>query len=72
MAYGHMNPEECLLTFEDLGRPQLLPIHYGMFPLADTGYEQPLKDLRQAMAAHLVEEGIILPLMAGASWYAPR
>ncbi|NOR26754.1 MAG: hypothetical protein GQ542_20660 [Desulforhopalus sp.] len=72
MAYGHMNPEECLLTFEDLGRPQLLPIHYGMFPLADTGYEQPLKDLRKAMAAHVVEEGIIVPLTAGAGWYVPR
>lgn len=71
MAYGHMNPEESLLTFEDLGRPQLLPIHFGMFPLADTGYEQPLTDLRQAMGYHLVEEGVILPLMAGESWDVP-
>ena len=51
--------------------PQLLPIHFGMFPLADTGYEQPLMDLRQAMGDHLVEEGVILPLMAGESWDVP-
>lgn len=72
MAYGHMNPEETVLAFEDLGRPQLLPMHYGMFPLADTGYDQPLIDLRQAMDAHLVEEGKIRPLPAGESWVVPK
>ena len=72
MAYGHMNPEESVLAYEDLGRPQILPIHYGMFPLADTGYDQPLQDLRRAMDAHLVEEGRIRPLMAGESWVVPR
>ena len=72
MTYGHMNPEECLLTLEDLGRPKLLPIHYGMFALADTGYEQPLKDLRQAMGIHLAEVGIVVPLMVGESWLVPK
>jgi L-ascorbate metabolism protein UlaG (beta-lactamase superfamily) len=72
MAYGHMNPKESLLAFEDLGRPRFLPIHYRMFPLADTGYAQPLRDLRQAMEAHAVEEGKIVPLMAGESWFVPR
>jgi hypothetical protein len=41
------------------------------FQLADTGYEQPLKDLREAMIAHRVEEGKIIPLMAGESWLVP-
>jgi L-ascorbate metabolism protein UlaG (beta-lactamase superfamily) len=72
MAYQHMNPKESVLAFEDLGRPRFLPIHYRMFPLADTGYEQPLKDLRQAMNTHQVEEGKIVPLMAGESWFVPR
>ncbi len=71
MAYGHMNPEESVLAFEDLGRPHLLPIHYQMFPLADTGYEQPLKDLRQSMGVRLIEEGRIVPLVAGESWLVP-
>lgn len=72
MAYGHMNPEESVLTYEDLGRPQLLPIHYGMFPLADTGYEKPLVDLREKMVAHLVEEGKIVPLSVGESRFVPE
>lgn len=72
MAYGHMNPKESLLAFEDLGRPHFLPMHYQMFPLADTGYAQPLQDLRQAMDAHSVEEGRIVPLIAGESWFVPR
>ena len=71
MAYGHMNPEESVLAFEDLGRPHFLPIHYQMFPLADTGYEQPLKDLRQSMGVRLIEEGRIVPLVAGESWLVP-
>ena len=72
MAYGHMNPEECLLAFEDLGRPYLLPIHYRMFPLADTGYEQPTEDLFRAMDKQGVEEGRIVPLMAGEKWLVPQ
>lgn len=71
MAYGHMNPEEAVLAFADLGCPQLLPIHYRTFPLADTGYEQPLEDLHRAMAAHKVTEDKIVPLMAGESWLVP-
>jgi hypothetical protein len=42
-----------------------------LFKSADTSYEQPLKDLRQAMAVHRVEEGKIVPLMAGESWLVP-
>ena len=72
MEYGHMNPEECILAFEDLGRPQLLPIHHRMLPLTDTGYEQPLQDLRQAMINHRVEEGKIVPLLPGESWFVPK
>ncbi len=72
MSYGHMNPEESVQTFEDLGRPYLLPTHYQIFPLTDTGYQQPLSDLRQAMGARGVEKGRIVPLMAGESWFVPQ
>jgi len=72
MAYGHMNPEESLLAFEDLGRPMVLPIHYKTFPLADTGYDQPLAALRQAMVNYRDAAGRIVPLSAGESWDVPR
>ena len=71
MAYAHMNPEEAVRAWEDLGRPATLPVHFGMFQLADTGYDQPLRDLAAAMAKAGVEPGRIRPLQPGESWLVP-
>ncbi len=71
MAYQHMNPEESIRAFMDLGSPPFLPIHYRMFPMADTGYGQPLQDLRQAMQLHQVDEDKVMVLMAGESRFVP-
>jgi L-ascorbate metabolism protein UlaG (beta-lactamase superfamily) len=69
MQYQHMNPEEAVRAWTDLGRPPMLPTHYGMFQLADTGYEVPLRDLAVAMQAAKVPENRIRPLMAGQHWW---
>lgn len=71
MAYQHMNPEESVLAFKDLGQPFTLPTHYGVFQLADTGYDTPLRDLRAAMARHAAPEGRIRPLRPGEHWWIP-
>lgn len=34
----------------DLSQPPTLPLHYGTFPPADTGYEALLRDLKAALA----------------------
>jgi L-ascorbate metabolism protein UlaG (beta-lactamase superfamily) len=72
MAYGHMNPKECIAAFEDLGKPMVLPTHHKMFQLADTGYDQPLSMLLEAMAVSGEADGKIVPLMAGESWNVPE
>ena len=69
MAGNHMNPAETVRAWHDLGRPPVLPTHYAMFQLADTGYETPLCDLRAAMQAAAVPEGRIRPLRAGEHWW---
>lgn len=69
MSYGHMNPEEAVRAWDELGRPAMLPTHYRTFQLADTGYDQPLIDLKAAMAAVKAIEGRIRPLMAGEHWW---
>ena len=69
MAYGHMNPEEAVRAFLELGQPQMLPTHYRTFQLADTGYEVPLRDLKAAIQTAAVSEERIRPLMAGEYWW---
>ncbi|WP_319588451.1 MBL fold metallo-hydrolase [uncultured Desulfobulbus sp.] len=69
MAYNHMNPEEAVRAYNDLGQPQMLPTHYRTFQLADTGYEVPFRDLTAAMQAASAPEGRIRPLMAGEHWW---
>jgi len=69
MSYGHMNPEEAIRAWDDLGQPRMLPTHHRAFQLADTGYDVPLRDLNLAMRAAVVPEGRIRPLAAGEHWW---
>lgn len=69
MAYNHMNPEEAVRAWGELGTPPMLPTHYGMFQLADTGYEVPLRDLAKAMQAAEESKERIRPLKAGEHWW---
>ncbi|MFW2366065.1 MAG: MBL fold metallo-hydrolase, partial [Desulforhopalus sp.] len=71
MAYGHMNPEECLRTFKDLGGPMVLPIHHKVFQLADTGYNQPLEALEAAIGSNEKVREKFLRLMVGEGRYIP-
>ncbi len=67
MAYGHMNPEECLKAYTDLGQPLVLPVHYNTFHLADTGYGEPLAALEQALAKDREARDRFIILAAGES-----
>lgn len=68
MAYGHMNPDESVRALMHLGLPQMLPLHYGTFQLADTGFEEPLAALEEAIRKHRIPDGMIKPVMPGESW----
>jgi len=41
----HMNPEEALQAFEDLGAHTLIPMHYGTFPLGNEAPHEPVQRL---------------------------
>lgn len=68
MSYGHMSPAECVRAFEDLGKPFVLPIHYNTFPLADTGYGVPLKDLAGVVKGVGAAAERIRVIPMGQSW----
>jgi L-ascorbate metabolism protein UlaG (beta-lactamase superfamily) len=50
MRAVHMSPLEALQAAIDLDATTSIAMHFGTFPLADDGEEQPLRDLAQALA----------------------
>ena len=69
MAYGHMNPEEAVKAYEDLGKPYTLPSHYDVFHLADEGYGDALKALEAGREKNPAEK--FKPLQVGQMWQIP-
>lgn len=47
----HMNPEEALAAFRDVGAKKMVPMHYGTFPLTREPLEEPLQRLLLASSA---------------------
>lgn len=68
MSYSHMNPEEMLQAYEDLGKPFLLPTHHMVFPLADTGYGEPQRRLELALKNDAEAGKRIRILHPGQNW----
>jgi L-ascorbate metabolism protein UlaG (beta-lactamase superfamily) len=65
----HMNPEEALTAFEELGARLMVPMHYGTFILSNEPPEEPLERLlaeadRRGLSKHVVvpEPGVGLEL----------
>jgi L-ascorbate metabolism protein UlaG (beta-lactamase superfamily) len=54
MREQHMNPEEAVAVFRELGAEQAIGHHWGTFQLTDEGVERP----REALAVALAEAGI--------------
>ncbi|CUI16606.1 hypothetical protein PNK_0981 [Candidatus Protochlamydia naegleriophila] len=48
----HLSPQEAVQAHLDLNAKQSLAIHFGTFPLADEGIDEPVKSLHIAMHAH--------------------
>lgn len=71
MREHHMDPHEAVQAHQLLGAPYSVPLHYGIFPLADDTYDGPLTDLQIALQEQGVapEQFRIVP--AGASWLVP-
>ena len=63
-----MNPAETVQAWEHLGRPPALPVHYNLFQLADTAYDQPLRDLEAALRAAGAPADGFRPLAPGDVW----
>lgn len=48
MKEAHMNPEEAIQAFHDLGGKKLIPMHYGTYDLSDEPMGEPIRMLKDA------------------------
>lgn len=55
MSPIHISPEEAVRIHLDLNAEKSIGMHYGTFPLADDGMEQPVQDLEKAKKEHHVQ-----------------
>ncbi len=56
----HMNPEEAITAFLELGAERMVPMHYGSFRLSYEPPEEPVERLRAAARRHGVEERVTI------------
>lgn len=57
----HMNPEEALTAFADLGAKHMVPMHYGTFPLGGEPMHEPLERLHRTAADRSLTEKLTVP-----------
>ncbi len=58
MSPVHINPAEAVTAHIDLQSGLSLGMHFGTFPLADEGFDQPLRDLETALDSLGVDKEI--------------
>jgi len=57
----HMNPEEAVRAFADLGAKLMIPMHYGTFPLGNEPFEEPVERLLMEADRLGISEKILIP-----------
>lgn len=71
MRYAHMNPEEAVLAYKDLGQPYTAAIHFQTFRLGDEGHNEPGITLMQALKKFNLIENKFRSLEIGETWVVP-
>jgi L-ascorbate metabolism protein UlaG (beta-lactamase superfamily) len=56
----HMNPEEAVRAFAELGAKKMVPMHYGTFRLGFEPMDEPLERLLAAARAQGVAEKVLV------------
>jgi hypothetical protein len=49
----------------DLGSPKSIGMHYGTFPLADDGMNEPVSELKRLKSEHGIGEEVFVALKEG-------
>ena len=68
MKKAHMNPEESVVAHRDLNSNKSIGIHFGTFQLTNEKIDDPVKDLKKAMAEYKISNDDFLILGQGESY----
>ncbi|PIQ21822.1 MAG: hypothetical protein COW65_06815 [Cytophagales bacterium CG18_big_fil_WC_8_21_14_2_50_42_9] len=63
MQGSHMNPEEAVQAFNELGGKTFIPMHYGTFDLSDEPAGEPVRLLQEYAAAGKINGYLELPVI---------
>ena len=69
MKDAHMNPFEAVQAFKRLGARNALATHFGVFPLADDGYDDAERGFLAARAEAEISPDVFRTLQPGESWW---
>lgn len=72
MADDHMNPDEAVQCFKEVGADYALATHYEVFPLADDFFGGPREALHRARALNQVSPDHFRALEPGEVWDVPQ
>ncbi len=67
MSPIHVDPEEAVLIHKDLNAETSIGMHFGTFPLADDGMDEPARDLERARINHEVSPDSFITIPEGTS-----
>ncbi|MFC3749905.1 MBL fold metallo-hydrolase [Paenibacillus sp. GCM10012306] len=65
MTSQHVNPEEAMQAFIDVGAETMIPMHYGTFRLADDTAREALDRMEEARKAHGISQERVQVLSHG-------
>lgn len=65
MSPIHCNPDEAVHIHQDVKSARSIAMHFGTFPLADEGQNEPLCDLAKARKQHAVQDDAFIALKEG-------
>lgn len=67
MSSHHMDPQQAVTLWQQLGRPFTVPIHWGVFELADESLDMPPQELLTALNDEGEDGRLFSPLCIGQS-----
>ena len=71
MKDQHVNPEESVQIFQDLGCKRALAVHWGTFQLTDEALDEPPRALARALTAQGLSQADFHVAAVGETWRVP-